>query len=563
MIKFKQNSLVNIIVDKKVAYAKVWNGREEIIVEPFIHQPVEFFYDEHGYERVNLIGKERIQIRFSLSKIGDYQIDFFAGNGELLKTEMISIVRSNHQEKLTIIDGQGYYSNGKYFIPYGINMAYPEAYPDSNGCEFGLKKSTSFLGLKQYEKWMRDCAKNGINLVRIWCGCAYFSPDLEDVNKVNYAQFSKLDKIFEMANRYNIRLKLTFEKFRYLVSNKNEAGNCEGIAGGNIFNKYATDNGKIIEADEWLTQEKYRKIWLKKVREYKLRYACDPALFAVELWNEMNCFGAEYKHVNDWNVYMSDKVRELFPNTVILNSLGSLDSIYQLKDYNAFCFEKFDWLQVHSYFDQGASYREIGENPIEAIKKAMSLIQEKRMNCGKNVFIAETGAVNDCHSGGFRYYLSDDKGMILVDTVYTPLFLGCIGPGNIWHWDNRYISAKNLYKYFKPLFIAINDIDFSKEDFVPCDLSDERFYCFVLKGKTQYLAFIRNKEYNWQNVLRDNKKVRNASGKLNFSDIKAKDAEIIKIWREERGFVSLGNGALSLSKIKSGMLIKGKIEGKE
>ena len=559
MIKFKQNSLVNIIVDKKVAYAKVWNGREEIIVEPFIHQPVEFFYDEHGYERVNLIGKERIQIRFSLSKIGDYQIDFFAGNGELLKTEMISIVRSNHQEKLTIIDGQGYYSNGKYFIPYGINMAYPEAYPDSNGCEFGLKKSTSFLGLKQYEKWMSDCAKNGINLVRIWCGCAYFSPDLEDVNKVNYAQFSKLDKIFEMANRYNIRLKLTFEKFRYLVSNKNEAGNCEGIAGGNIFNKYATDNGKIIEADEWLTQEKYRKIWLKKVREYKLRYACDPALFAVELWNEMNCFGAEYKHVNDWNVYMSDKVRELFPNTVILNSLGSLDSIFQLKDYNNFCFEKFDWIQVHSYLDQGAYYEELGESPIEAIKKTHSLIGKKQELCNRKVFIAETGAVNDCHYGPFRYYLNDDKGIILVDCVYTPFFLGCIGPGNIWHWDSRYVASKNLYKYYKPLAQLIKDVNFKEENFHALDLSNEKLYCFVLKGETSYLAFLRNKEYNWKNILRDDKKAISTSGIIDFSQIGAKNLSTVKIWSEEKCSLVLKENQLRISKLKYGILIKGNI----
>lgn len=60
-----------------------------------------------------------------------------------------------------------------------------------------------------------------------------------------------------------------------------------------------------------------------------------------------------------------------------------------------------------------------------------------------------------------------------------------------------YINISSLYRYLCRVS------NFSKEKFAPLDLSDKQVYCFVLKGETQYLAFIRNKEWNWKNTLRD------------------------------------------------------------
>ena len=557
--RIQQNSIVDIIVEDECVCARIYNQEQEEVIEPFIYQSIQFDYDEHGYERINNSGSAQRIVRFSPSKTGEYRVDLYNKKHEILSSRFFISIVSNKQEKLVIKNGEGYFSNGTYFLPYGVNMAFPEAYLDSNGKEFGTRESVSFLGLKQYEKWIRLCAKNGINLIRIWCGSTYFSPDTEELGVLDYAQFSKLDKIFEMANRYKVRLKLTIEKFRYFVSDRNDRGACEGTH-GNIFNKYVQHQGETISDKEWLKQEKYRKIWLAKLKEYKLRYSCNPALFAIEFWNEMNCYGYRDMYtINDWNGYMVERAREMFPNVVLLNSLGSLDSPWALDCYNSFCFEKFDWLQFHCYFDQGAYYKQLTQNPIEAIKKATTLLKEKSKKSEKKLFLAETGAVNDCHSGVFRYYLSDDKGMILVDTVYTPLFLGCLGPGNIWHWDNRYISAKNLHKYFKPLAQAIQNVDFKQEDFISLDLSTEQFYCFVLKGKKQYIGFIRNKGHNWQNELRDNKKILKTSGQIDFSNIGANRLATIKIWEEERGSFVLKDNRLCISESKYGMLIKGNL----
>lgn len=553
-----QNKIVDYTVGKVIASAKITSGNEEITTTPFSYQPIDITYDEHGYERITSKRKRRI-IRFCLSEEGDYTVTLYDKEDKLVKTEYFQVIPSKRQAKLHIKYGIAYEKDGKYFLPYGINMAFPEAFKDSNGQEFGLQHTVSFLGLRQYDTWIKKCAQNGINLIRIWCSCSYFSPDKDELGEYDYAQFTKLDKIFEIANKYKVRLKLTLEHFRTFVDDRSLIS-CEGGPGEGIFRKYATYKGEFPTDEVWLQEEKYRALWIEKLREYQLRYACNPALFAVEFWNEMNAYGDwNIQQISAWNEYMVPFARKLFPNAILLNSLGSLDKPFALEAYNKFPFDKFDWLQFHSYFDQGAYYPELGYTPIEGIKKAVALLQDKQRECGKPMFLAETGAVNDCHSSQFRYYAQDDKGLMLVDCVYTPLFLGCLGPGNIWHWDERYVCAKNLYKYYKPLADVVKDVDFPKENFTPIDISNDKVYCFVLKGKNNYLAFIRNKEYNWKNILRDQKKVGSINTAIDFSLIGASGVQSIKIWQQEKGKAEISAQKLCLKNLKYGLLLRGEI----
>lgn len=548
-----QNSVVTIRIKEGVAYVTMTTEKGREILKPFVYQPLDITYDDHGYEHAAKKEESYEAVRTSFSTVGEFRVDFYDKSGKVLYFEDYSSVSSDCQERLFVRDGEGYYPNGNYFQPFGINMTYPTKYRNSNGTEFGLTEEFSVLGLRQYERWFAACAKNGVNLVRIWCGGEYFSPDTKRMGEFDYAQFTKLDKLFALANRFKLRLKLTMEHFRYLKENEAD------VSG--IFDKYLEFKGKAIGCEEWLKREDCRQAWLAKLEEYQKRYACDPALFAVEFWNEMNCYGyCNMDVINDWNAYMSKRAREMFPNAVLLNSLGSLDSPWALDCYDDFCFENFDWLQVHSYFDQGAYFKEVTINPIETIKNSVRLLKNKSEKCQKPLFLAETGAVNDCHSGEFRYYAEDDGGMIFVDTVYTPFFLGCIAPGNIWHWDGRYVSSKNLYRYFKPLAELMNEMHEPHTAFVPLDFSDERFYCFVLKGEKSYFVFLRNKEFNWQNVLRDNKAAQKWSGEIDFSSIGAKSFEMVKIWAEEHGEISFENGKAKICDLQYGVLGKGKLD---
>lgn len=561
---FKRNVVIDIKVNEKVVKAYIYRDGDFETVYPFMHQPIEICYDEHGYEQIKEIKKLEKTIRFCPEKSGEYFMECYDENDCIIQTKKFNVVDSSAQSRLKIDRGEAWKDDGTYFLPIGINLTYPDSFKESKGVEFKTNDKVVFLGLKQYESWIKRCAGNGVNLIRIWGGSSYFTPDKVELGEYDYKQFSKLDKVFEIANKYKVRIKLTIEKLRHFVSiPQNIVVEGQAIEGSNLFDFYHTYQGEIVTDSAWINERRYRNLWLLKLREYQLRYACNPALYAIEFWNEMNNYGhgsVNMEELNDWNCCMAENARKLFPNALILNSFGSLDCSQVAKLYESFRFELFDWFQFHSYLDQGAGYKEVCENPIEAIKKSSSLLKEQAMKNNQKLFLAETGAVNDCHSGPFRYYMYDNDGLIFVDCVYTPLFLGCIGAGNIWHWGNQYVGAKNLYKYFKPLSLLVSGIDFSKEKFAPLDLSDKQVYCFVLKGETQYLAFIRNKEWNWKNTLRDGKNGKIINGQIEFDAVKAETLQTIKIWNEEHNLVYLENNTLlNLKKLGRGILLKGTV----
>ena len=269
----------------------------------------------------------------------------------------------------------------------------------------------------------------------------------------------------------------------------------------------------------------------------------------IELWNEMNCVGGGYPLILEWNEKILPRVKALFTHQLVTNSLGSLDSDRSAKCYKDFCWDKTDVLQIHRYLDQGAPYGICGESPIPSIKEAFDLMRTNE----RPMLLAETGAVNNCHSAEFKYYSADDRGIIFVDSVYTPIFVGSAGCGNIWHWDRRYVESKNLYRYFKPLLKLVDGVDLAAESFEPIDLSGDEAYVLVLKGRSTSLCFVRNKSDSWMNTLRDMHEPR----EIDFDiQICGENIEVIQIWDDERADISLENDSVRVRNMRFGALFK-------
>ena len=269
----------------------------------------------------------------------------------------------------------------------------------------------------------------------------------------------------------------------------------------------------------------------------------------IELWNEMNCVGGGYPLILEWNEKILPRVKALFPHQLVTNSLGSLDCDPTLEHYKAFPWDKTDSLQIHRYLDQGAPYKICGESPIPSIKEAFDLMRTNECP----MLLAETGAVNNCHSAEFKYYSADDRGIIFVDCVYTPIFVGSAGCGNIWHWDRRYVESKNLYRYFKPLLKLVDGVDLAAESFEPIDLSTDEAYVLLLKGRSTSLCFVRNKSDSWTNTLRDMNEPKTAECEFK---IDGKALEVIPIWDDEPAKITLQNGFVHINNMRSGAMLK-------
>lgn len=467
-------------------------------VKPFRNGLTEFTYDSEGYEHMVSVG-ENFCFRYAPVLPGEYKICEKCGNAVLKEYGFTAVCGDKHGfVKVSDKDRRYFaYTDSEPFMPIGINMAFPQSFAVSNGSEFGQSDNVAYIGLKQYEAWFKKASENGVNLVRIWCGHDYLSADTNEAGIFHAGQFAKLDRIIALAKKYGIKLKLTMEQFR------NVGDGADGSYIGKLFNKQVCFKGrKCKSADEWLDDDVWQKAWFEKIGEYAKRYAYNDTIFAIELWNEMNCFGTVFhdtERIARWNIKAAEKLHALFPNHMIINSLGSCDWDGAKKCYAEFPWDSFDFKQVHSYLDQGAKFAELTHNSIEGLKK----ICAEQMPENMPLFVAETGAVNDCHSGPFRYYSSDDDGIIFADCVYTPLFLSCACCGNIWHWDARYVESKNLYHMYKPLKALTDGINFDEEDFTAADCSDSKAYVLALRGKKHDLYYIRNKSASWQNILRD------------------------------------------------------------
>ena len=178
------------------------------------------------------------------------------------------------------------------------------------------------------------------------------------------------------------------------------------------------------------------------------------------------------------------------------------------------------------------------------------------LNKGDKPFlVAETGAVNNWHSGPFKFYSCDHRGILFCDCVYTPLFCGSAGCGHIWHWDKDYVEAKNLYSYFKPFVNLIQNVDFEEEQFQPEVYEDEEIILFILRGKTTCLAYCRNLADNWQRVLRDledDKPIREKSISISLPET----VEKIDIWEGESATCAYENKSLQIKDLKYGFFLK-------
>ena len=524
--KYDRMEFSGISGDVKISIVRPDGEIDE--VHPFIYQPVRFEYDCHGYESICDDGEKEWRARYTPELCGEYTV-----NGE-----SFYVTESKNKGYISVGEKDSryfVYSDGTTYFPLGINMAFPTAYLMSNGTEFGVSNETVYIGLRQYRYWFDRCSENGVNMVRLWIGHMYFTPDTEETYKFDYKKFSLLDTIVDMARERNIKLKLTIEQFRYFKYDDEEVALP-------AFRKRLYNDGKpCLDCREWLESEKWQKAWLYKLNELSKRYNGDTTLFTVELWNEMNCFD----DVSGWNKKKLPEVKKLFSKHLVTNSYGSLDCEETKDLYRNFCWEETDFVQVHRYIDQGAPY-EICNYPVEMMKDAVTEL----MCFNKPVLVAETGAVNDAHSGVFRFCSTDNRGIIFADTVYTPAFCGSCGIGNIWHWDNRYVESKNLYKMYKPVAKVFENIDFQKEIFEIKDFSDDNVHMLALCGKHTQVLYIRNKKDTWQNVLRD----------LNEAEIikkiklpiDAKNVEIISIWDEETAYLKNNE----LIDLKYGVFIK-------
>lgn len=357
-------------------------------------------------------------------------------------------------------------TNGETYIPIGPNLCWAK-------------------DMDTLESYFKKLSDNGGNFARIWLNFPGHEIETEYV-KVNETNAKNLDRVLEMAVKYNIKIKLCIESFRQISAETN------------FFSKtqYHTSKGGPFEnMEEYIHTEKGKQVFLNRLAMLKERFGDHPAIFGWELWNEMNAINST--GVAEWNEIMLPRVQEMFPDNMVMQSLGSFDSdgardIYRYINR----LESNDVAQIHRYLDLGANL-DICKAPMDLL--ASDAIDELRSyEVEKPMLLAEVGGVKPRHTGPIELYEVDKDGILLHDLLFAPFFSGAAGPGHAWHWDS-YIDKNNLWYHFQRFSTAIKGIDPVKENFKPVKVEHPKLRIYALAGEKTILLWCRDTENDWEN----------------------------------------------------------------
>ncbi|MGL4595337.1 MAG: hypothetical protein ACRCUY_11460 [Thermoguttaceae bacterium] len=375
-------------------------------------------------------------------------------------------------------------SDGSPYIPIGVNMI---------GTPWGDDASLT----KLENDWFKKLQKNRANFIRVWLSNAMYEVEQNQAGNFVDSQGKKIDKLFALAKKYGIRLKLCTEHFRNFG---------EGEQRWADRSMYLKSNGGPAEnISDYFLGEAGRAHYKKKLAWFVERFGSDPTVFGWELWNEMNAVYESSKFFKVWSTEMLAELHRLFPKNLAMQSLGSFDDEKTRAIYKELCeLPGNDVLQVHRYLDLGAKWdichASVAEGAAQAVQEIMAIRDSLDMK--KPILLAEAGAVEPNHTGPFKLYQKDTFGIIFHDVLFAPFFAGAAGPGHCWHWDN-YIHKNDLWWHLDRFASVVENINPAAQSFVPFEITNDRLFTLGLKGNSKTLIWCRDKQNTWKTELEE------------------------------------------------------------
>lgn len=364
------------------------------------------------------------------------------------------------------------FDDGTPYIPIGLNL-----------CAVSVGQEGD--PLEKLDFYFKNLSENGGNYARIWLSCPLFEIEENAPGQFNPGIMMRIDKMLELAEKYNIRLKLCFEHFRNI--GEKEPGWCRKAF-------YRTNPPSTIK--EFVNSEIGRKYYIHRCEQFQ-KYRDNPYVFGWEIWNEMNCLPDFIPFTES----ILPKLHKMFPNHLIMQSLGSYDHPRSFDSYKTInTMPGNDVAQIHRYLDPGANLTEC-KGPMDLLCSDAVAIM-KKIKPGRPIMLTETGAVEKSHSGPSSLYPLDREGILLHDSLFVPFFCGTAGSGHIWHWKD-YVEKNNLWWHYKRFSKAIQNINPLEENFVSSIQNQNILRLYELCGTKTILIFIRDQETNWKTELID------------------------------------------------------------
>lgn len=318
-------------------------------------------------------------------------------------------------------------SKGKTFFPIGPNVCW------------GNDKGTF-----NYDEWLVQYAKVGINYGRLWLSPQWTTFGLESKEtgwgKVNLGNAWRLDYVLKLAQEKGIHLMLCFESFNVLQAGQQYSGWTDSV-----YNR--ANGGPLANPAEFWDSPEANRVFTSKMRYLVARYGAYRSVFAWEFWNEVdlvNSFDAQ--KAARWHDRMATSLAALDPyDHLISTSAATTPGIPAVDKVTGIQF-----VQSHHY-----------SSPDIAVTVAETEMAKRAQFPTKPHYFGEIGA----DWAGPRTD-DDPEGYQIHDTMWASIAAGSSGAASTWWWDNL-IAPKNLYGLYTPVSKFMKGVDPAAESFKP------------------------------------------------------------------------------------------------
>lgn len=297
------------------------------------------------------------------------------------------------------------YDNGLPRIHIGHNVAWTgSGWAGAAGFEHYFEQMSA-VGENWARIWMCPWSGDG-GLILEWRGHPYFGGP----GRLSMEVAQRLDRIVEAAEEKGIAIQLTLQYHGAFSTRVNPNWD------QNPYNLiYASEGGFLAAPEEFFTHPEAIRLTKNKYRYIVARWGYSPAIFAWELWNEVQYTGSETRHwwtadyrqeVRQWHQQMAAYIKsiDVHRHPVTTSDYYQLSSaLYEL--------EELDIVQEHFY-----------ESPtIDVARKMLPALFER---FGKPVMAGEFGNI----SGN----MEDDR-LLIRNGIWAGFFLG--QSAHPWWWD--------------------------------------------------------------------------------------------------------------------------------
>ena len=416
-----------------------------------------FWYQAGATRATNATGEWRARIQ--LVHAGEWQVQVHWGE-RTSRVQSVTVTPHPGAHGVIRADARGFaFADDTPFVPIGLNL--------------GWSTQRGTAQLDDYDRWFARLAANGGNAARIWMASWSFGIEWDDTPLGDYTvrmpQAWLLDEVLRLADRHGIFVMLCLINHGAFSTTTNAEWQA------NPYNQ--RNGGPLVRPEDFVTDERARALFARRVRYIGARYAAFPALWCWEWWNEVNWTPIQDQALVPWLREMRAVLTTVDPyQHLVTSSWASMGAT------NVWSETTLDVVQHHTYEnDDLVRTLNAARIPVKAVLKTKPLlVSEVGLNAAGVTVVT---AVEHVH---------------LVNAVWAPIMLGMAGSGMYWWWDT-WIDPTNQWGVFAGVSAFVRGIDLRQ--LRPFTALMPGMVVLGLKNDTTVLLWIRHARYTARDAM--------------------------------------------------------------